>query len=112
VLPTNLLQTIKVNVIAKVSAWVATNVHFVPHFLKFGNYFLKVDFGVDGLIKFHVMADWLPSAAITIVVGNAEVFVVVPARLQQIDFVVANSHVEVQSVTFLCTAPLRKLIDV
>jgi hypothetical protein len=58
------------------------------------------------------MADSLPSAAIAIVVGNTKIFIVVPAGLQQIDFVVTHSHVEVQSMTFLCTALLRKFVDI
>jgi hypothetical protein len=110
--PAHPLQTGKVNVVAKVSARIAADVHFVPPLLKFSNHLFKVDFGLDRFVQFHALAYFFASATITVVVGNAKVFVVVTVRLQQIHFVVADSHVKVQCVTLLCTALLTKLADV
>jgi hypothetical protein len=78
---TNFLQTVKVNVVTKVSTRIVADFYFISLFLKFSNNLLEVNFCVDRLVQFHVLTNLLHIATITIVVRNGKVFIIIPTGL-------------------------------
>ncbi len=96
VIPNHFRQTAEVYIVAKISPRVVADLHLMPFLFKLFRKGFHIYFCIYGLVQIHVMLYLLIAALKPIVIGYGEIFIVVPTHFQMVNFIWADTHVQIE----------------